>query len=68
MLGRTPLVGLVALRQTLRVMVVSEIHIHEDEWGMRVLYPFEAHAAAEADIAEARRWRGKPGSEWVRLD
>lgn len=33
--------------------MVDVIHIHEDDWGMRNLYPFAALSDAEKDIAEA---------------
>jgi hypothetical protein len=33
--------------------MVDVIHIHEDDWGMRNLYPAAAKAEAEKDIAEA---------------
>lgn len=33
--------------------MVDIIHIHEDDWGMRNLYPFAALSDAEKDIAEA---------------
>ena len=33
--------------------MVDVIHIHEDDWGMRNLYPLSARAEAEKDLAEA---------------
>jgi hypothetical protein len=33
--------------------MVDTIHIHEDDWGMRNLYPLAARAEAEADIDAA---------------
>lgn len=35
------------------------IHIHEDDWRMRNLYPFAARAAVEADMAEAAAAAGR---------
>ncbi|MET7771370.1 hypothetical protein [Nocardia sp. NPDC005366] len=48
---------------------VTEIHIHEDEWGMRCLHPLEAAAEVAADLlaaeAASRANRAPDGVGWT---
>lgn len=52
-------------------MSAPTIHIHEDDWGMRNLYPVAAFAVAQADVAEAsdagRRNRQPNGLGWSKV-
>ena len=45
------------------------IHIHEDDWAMRNLYPLDALPEASADVAQAReageRNRAPDGAGWT---
>jgi len=51
--------------------MVDVIHVHEDDWGMRNLYPLAARAEAERDIAEAaaasERNRDPSGLGWTAM-
>lgn len=51
--------------------MVDVIHVHEDDWGMRNLYPLAARAEAERDIAEAaaasERNRDPSGFGWTAM-
>lgn len=49
--------------------MVDVIHVHEDDWGMRNLYPIAVRAAVERDIADAadagERNRDPSGFGWT---